>query len=233
MKIIITMLIIIGSSMASTQANDPTKHPTDLIESGVRDYVESALYQAGGDDFAVDNVRIDPRLHLNYCYQPIEYFTKSPIEGRSYITVGVRCPQQDGWTIYVSTSVSQYAEIYVAAHDIRRGDTITADAIELKRVDATSVRGQTIDDPRSVIGSRAKRRISAGKALLPRNLCVICKGELVNIVAENASGSLKLSMNGKAMTDGAVGEVIRVRNAKTNRVIEATISAPGEVTIVI
>jgi flagella basal body P-ring formation protein FlgA len=53
------------------------------------------------------------------------------------------------------------------------------------------------------------------------------KGNQVVILAQ--IGTLQVRMNGKALSNGAVGERIKVENNSSNRRIEATVIASGVV----
>ena len=57
----------------------------------------------------------------------------------------------------------------------------------------------------------------------------IVRGTLITMQIETPF--MSLTVQGKALQDGVKGDVVRVLNTQSNRVIEGTVSAPGTVVI--
>ena len=77
-----------------------------------------------------------------------------------------------------------------------------------------------------------KRNLKAGETLRPSLLKqpkTIKKGQKVSIIAR--SGSLQVSMPGKALDSGHTGDHIRIRNLSSKRVIEGRIIGPDQILI--
>ena len=98
---------------------------------------------------------------------------------------------------------------------------ISASDVQLEKVDISLLRGQPILNTEDVIGSKAKNSLSAGMVLNDSIICVICKGDSVSITVD--SPSIAIVMSGIALSDGAVGESIRVQNSASKRIVEAII----------
>ena len=82
------------------------------------------------------------------------------------------------------------------------------------------------------VGLAAKTALRGGQMLRPNDLVkaqVVQRNEAVTIVYEVPGVSL--SVRGKAVEAGAVGDLINVLNAQTNRAIQGTVIGPGRVTI--
>jgi flagella basal body P-ring formation protein FlgA len=93
--------------------------------------------------------------------------------------------------------------------------------IQLEKVDVSQLRGQPMLAIEDVIGSKAKNSLSAGSILNDTSICAVCKGDSVSITVDNPS--ISIVMSGVALTDGAVGERIRVQNSSSKRIVEAII----------
>ena len=87
-----------------------------------------------------------------------------------------------------------------------------------------------VSDPNVLVGSRLKRDVRQGEQIRSNGFCVVCKNDKVNIVAR--SGGLSLKTSGIALQEGNVNESIRVRNIKSDKVISAVVTAPGEVQVI-
>src|SRR5690606_32545004 len=81
-----------------------------------------------------------------------------------------------------------------------------------------------------VAGSLAARRIRTNQLLTPAlvaSLPAVRRGETVKIVASR--DGIEASTDGEALSDGQVGELIRVRNISSDKVIDAKVIEPGVV----
>ena len=83
-----------------------------------------------------------------------------------------------------------------------------------------------------ISGFVAKRPIPAGQVLTPVTVDpakLVNKGESVAIVAEGSGITIRAT--GVSMMDGTMGELIQVRNTKSNKVVEGRIIAPGQIKV--
>lgn len=87
-------------------------------------------------------------------------------------------------------------------------------------------------DAETVIGMAAKRALRAGAAVAARDVGaaqVIKSGEIITVLYE-AEG-VSLSLQGKAMAAGGVGETIAVLNTSSKKSIQAVITGPGQAVV--
>jgi flagella basal body P-ring formation protein FlgA len=83
-----------------------------------------------------------------------------------------------------------------------------------------------------VIGMSAKRPLRSGQVLRSSDVMkadVIARHEVVTIFYEVPG--IRLTMRGKALEAGAVGEFINVLNTQSNRTVQAAVYGPGQVVI--
>jgi flagella basal body P-ring formation protein FlgA len=82
------------------------------------------------------------------------------------------------------------------------------------------------------VGLAAKHPLRGGQVLRPADLAkaqVVQRNEAVTIVYEVPG--VTLTVRGKALEAGAIGDVIGVMNVQSNRTIQGTVTAPGLITI--
>jgi len=87
-------------------------------------------------------------------------------------------------------------------------------------------------DPDTVIGMAARRPLREGTAVQGRDLSaplVVKRDEMISVAFE--SGAISLTLQGKALKDGAVGESVQVLNPQSKKVIEAVVSGPGKAVV--
>ena len=136
-----------------------------------------------------------------------------------------------GWTVTVLTEVKVFASAVTAKQVINRGETLTSRQLALQEVEITKINSGFYPGLEKVIGQGAKRRIRAGQLLTPALVApawVIQRGQQVTVVA-NKDG-IAASIQGEALANGAVGDIIRVRNISSKKTIEAKVVAAGVVT---
>lgn len=128
-----------------------------------------------------------------------------------------------------STAAAAHGNVDVLtyARSITAGEVVQpADLVWSKAAAAPS---DTPSDPDLVIGQAAKRPLRAGAVVLARDVGVaqiVKPGEIVTVTYDN--DGITLSLQGKAMTAGGVGETIGVQNASSKKIIQAVVTGPGE-----
>ena len=143
----------------------------------------------------------------------------------------IRCVNAPGW----STSATGQAHVFLpAVHAegiIDRGKTMTANDLKLQRINVAKARRGYYNRIDEVVGLAAKRRIRAGQTITPALLeqaMAVKRGQPVKIVASNEG--IEASTSGEALADGQPGDVIRVRNVGSGKVIDAKVVEAGVVT---
>lgn len=116
--------------------------------------------------------------------------------------------------------------------DFKNGEIIgEKDITWLTQKAGTMNRGAVINIS-DIIGATPRRGVSAGEIIRPESLqmpLLIKRGDLVTMVFNE--GGMYLTARGRALVDGAMGEVIKVNNASSNRQLEARVTGHKEVTV--
>ncbi len=206
-------------------------HPHSDIYQQVKSFL---LAQNSGhsENIEVQIGRIDPRLRLKRCAQPLEVFLPQGSRDSGRTIVGVKCAGPKAWTIYVQADVKKSIEVYISTSPISRGTLITESHIQLQLMDSSKLRFGYITDKDKIIGMVAGRRIAADTVITPRMLDapkLVKRGEKVQIIAE--VDGIVVRVEGEALEDGAKGDMIRVRNNSSKKIIEAIVIAPGKVKV--
>lgn len=167
---------------------------------------------------------LDRRLKLAQCDQPLQsYDSPNGVRpGRS--VVGVRCAGSKPWKLYVSVRVKVQQAVIVSRRALPQGHLVAAADVQLLERDSANLLRGYFSSADQVIGQRIKRHLGAGKVITPSSLArdqLVKRGADVEILA--SVGLIEVRMRGKAMSDGGLGERIRVRNDKSGRVISGTV----------
>jgi flagella basal body P-ring formation protein FlgA len=230
---VVPALLAIGYSGVVTA--DATR-PEQLIDAG-----EVFLEQAVGDYLQRSNIdgrheiqinRLDPRLRLPLCGQPLTTTLESPAEPIGRVTLRVRCDSDAPWTVFVPGQVRLYREVVIANRPLKRDNLVSHADLILAERDVGLLNQGYLTALTQAIGKKLTRPLSPDQVLAPFHVQfadVIRKGDQVVISAR--SGGISVKMPGEALSDGTLGKQIRVRNQRSNRVIKARVIGPGQVEV--
>jgi len=115
---------------------------------------------------------------------------------------------------------------------LNRGDVISESDLDVTELKKGSSGLIYVTDPGQLVGMSAKRPLRSGVPLRTSDVAVpkvVTKGEIVTMAFE--APGMSLSVRGKSLDDGLLGDTIRVLNTQTNRAVEATVAAPGYVLV--
>jgi flagella basal body P-ring formation protein FlgA len=128
-------------------------------------------------------------------------------------------------------TVTETVEAATLTRSLKPGEVVKASDVAMGRRPKTDVRGDGMAAGQAV-GLAAKVALRSGQALRSEDLIkpqVVQRNESVTIYYE-VPGIL-LTVRGKALEAGAVGDVVGVLNIQSNRPVQATVIAPGRVSI--
>ncbi len=80
-----------------------------------------------------------------------------------------------------------------------------------------------------MVGAKLKKNMKMGDVIERNDVCVVCRNEKVVIRA--VKGEMTISTKGTALTDGANGDQVRVKNDKSQRIIEGIVTGVAEITV--
>lgn len=203
------------------------------LHDGVRlyaeDYVRDLVPLQEGDRIEVNAASIDTRLPLTECLGKLTADIRGAGEIRRNTHVYLQCHEQPGWELFVPVRVRILKPVVIAADPIARNTLLQAQHLSLDYQDEVLLRGDVFNNPNELIGTRSKRDLRPGQPVLGSQLCVVCKGDKVTILAQ--SGSLMIRTEGLAQEDGSFNDSIRIRNINSGREIQAQVTASGQVQV--
>lgn len=224
----ILFLLLPGGALAESL-------PTTEIESHVEAFVRQTLvarHRTQADDLVIRVSNLDPRLRLAACEQPLDMRIASPQPYGRNISVKVSCQTPKSWAIYVPTQIEQYAEVAVLSRSLARGSVLNQDDLSLTRMDLGQAGYGYLVDLQRAVGMELKRPLQAGETVRLSHLKrpqLVKKGD--RVVLEANTGHISVVTVGQAMDSGREGEQIKVRNGKSERVVDAEVIGPGRVRV--
>lgn len=165
------------------------------------------------------------------CSQPLQ--AALPTGDRrdlSRLRYDIRCEDANGWEVDVTVKPDIYLPVIVAKNTLERGTVISPSDIELKKRNISSSRAGVITNPDEVVGLTVKRRIRDLQPISPAQLeqpIMVERGQRVVMIAEQ--DGIEARTMGEAMKKGRKGDMIKVKNESSQRVVSAVVDNMGVV----
>jgi len=208
------LLVILGAGRASAQ--DVALTARDITPS-----LEAALAANGAPEDGV--------VQLDNPAQPVvdgevAYTSYNPLSGRFVMRM-----TQGG---AITGSLARMERYAIVNRDIERGEIIGDADIALLDAPAIISRG-LVTDENALAGKMARRALAANKPIRAADLetpTLVKKGAIVTLTYQVAG--IRMTHQGVAMHNGGAGDVVSVRNIKSDRTLKGVVSDRNLVSII-
>lgn len=210
---------------------------SEQIDDGVHRYFTQRLRVKATDQgwkglrFTQKVLALPADLPQQACPQPLQVETgqqPSSVLGRQRITL--TCSGHPDSSITVTAQATVFIKAVVATQVLEREEPITRGMLTLREVRVSRQDQAYFNWIDQVEGLSARRRIRADQALTQEMLTspwLVRRGQRVTMQARH--GVIQANTEGEALADGRKGDVIRVKNVTSGKVIEAQVTGIGVV----
>jgi len=202
------------------------------IENAARLYLQrQAVKNALDMDFKLG--KLDPRLHLIQCAQDLSVSPRSKLRAGA-MSLEVECRGNKPWKIYLPLQLTLWRNVLAASKPLPRGHQISAeDIITVREAQTNANQARYMQDQGTqLIGQILTRSQANGKPFDAKYLkapLLVKRGQTVTLLAQTAS--IQIRMKGSALADGAKGDLIKVKNLSSRRIIEGIVVKSGVVAV--
>lgn len=176
--------------------------------------------------------RLDSRSRLARCGSAIEAFMPPRAQIRQRTTVGIRCGDQGGWTVYLPVTVNAFARALVATQPLPPGTVLQPAHVQTVKRNVSALGYGYLASLDADGGYRVTRSVSQGAVITPQmveSAVMIRRGQTVKIIAR--TGSVGVSMSGVAASEASLGGRISVKNVKSGRLVEGIVRSSETVEV--
>lgn len=142
-------------------------------------------------------------------------------------TVKVACGED--WTLYLPLQIRERHPVVVAATPLSAGTVITDSMLKIELMENLVTPGSSFTTAEPLVGAKVKRYVQAGRPIRSNNLCAVCNGDEVQVLAR--IGTMVIKTKATAQDDAAIGEPVRVRNSSSGKVFHARVEKVGLVVV--
>lgn len=225
------LLVLVMLSFAGPSRAEQPVQSLDAIRDAARRFV--AAHQGGADDTRGIRVgRLDSRLRLKPCGAALEASFLAGGRQSGNKTVRVVCPGPKPWSLYVPVSIRRFDKVVVLDRPVEPGALLGSEDVRLEEREIGHLASGYFTDPGQVVGKKMRRSLGVGQPvsrLAVTSPRLLRRGDRVMFLAR-AQG-LEVRMEGEMLSDGAAGDRVRVRNLRSNRVVEGKLDPDGTVII--
>lgn len=234
----LTLSIFVSTNILTLNAHaNQENNSVEKAKSLIRDHSENEIR-----DFAETNrwayVDIDtdvwvpePWIEANPCHGNITVSRGSSRKPWGRVSYEIQCSSPE-WETRGRSETEVKTDAAVAKNLLRRGHTLTANDIEVKKVELNRSYLKIFPNKDSLIGKRVRRNIRPNDVIDPR---LIDKAYLVQenkpvTIQVNQLG-IEASMPGIALEDGALGETVTIKNASSGKTVPGTVVDKNKVSV--
>ena len=200
------------------------------IESFAKTFLENSILPPSGGKISFNVADIDPRIIIKPCQVPLKANIPENTNRRN-VNVKITCEDSTSWLMYLPARIERTFAVVVSTSTIEKGDMLTNQNIAIKFIANNKIRGEKLTNINAVLGSKAEKRIGKDRTISRKNVCLVCKGDAITIIAKTENFMIKTK--GTALSSGNLNQQIRVKNTRSGRMIKPTISAVNQVTIIL
>jgi len=216
-------LIVLFSSTSHSTTWDKA-----YIEVFAKKHLEETLLPPVGGKISIRIANIDPRITIKPCQQKLTANIPENIISRN-VNVKISCADSTPWQIYLPARIERTFAVVIATTTIDKGAILSKNNISVQYLANNKIRGKKLTDITAVLGSKAEKRIGKGRAINTKNVCLVCKGDTVTITVKSPNFIIKTQ--GIALSSGNLNKQIKVKNARSGKVIRSKVTAINQVAI--
>ncbi|MDB5849663.1 MAG: flgA [Rhodoferax sp.] len=198
------------------------------VESAARQFVLDQAAAKGLVDPVVELRSASSAAALPACDTPV---TVEPLDTRSFTRMrfAAVCTGPEGWQREWTVRAELTARVVVATVDVRANQPLLESDLGIERRRVADL-ADVLADPSQAAGQASSHAVRSGQPLQARWLSapmLVRRGESVVILARTEG--IEVQAAGEALEAGRLRDVVRVRNAATNKVIRARVIEAGTV----
>lgn len=206
--------------------------PAETIRAAIAEKIAASLNLTGGRDrLQLTFSREQPGLVIPAGQEPtvkVVHLSFARISGAFSVVIAAPARARNAVRRVYRGRAVEVAELPVLKHDVRRGEVISLADIEIVRRPKSRIKRYVVTSKEEIVGLAARRTLRAGQLLRSRDLerpRLVEKNTAILVVYQR--GGLRITVRGRALAAGVMGEAITVLNPKSRRKFLATVTGPG------
>lgn len=199
---------------------------TEIIRQNVPEHIEEVRisgFASQPESLPVPDGTVSYRL-VNM------FHTASP--GKKFITALILVDDRECGQVKMYGNLNFWGTVVFASRPLSRNSIIAAGDIETDFRDVSMLGAGVIKRPELAIGKQLSKSLRPGDAMFThqlKNQTLVKRGDQVTILVK--SSGLQVSAPGEVKNPGAAGDLVRVKNLMSRRILQARVVDEGVVEV--
>ena len=169
--------------------------------------------------------KLDSRLKLKACQQALVISFTRPdyIQGNTALTI--TCPVNSAWKIHLPVRIDLFEDVATVTKPLLRGQLIDESSIRFQKTNVSRLNNGYFLKNAALQQLQARRDLIRGTVLTPRNLAprlLVRSGQQVTLML--SYNGLEIKSSGRALQSARMGQVVKVRNSQSNKIVEGVVT---------
>ena len=176
--------------------------------------------------------RLDSRLRLKACPVELAVAFVHPDQNRGHTALRLSCPVAPSWKLHIPARIAVFDDVAITTRPLVRGQIIDVAGVALQKTDVSRLNHGYFAKLEDLRNLEARRNLARGTVLTPRSLTprrLVRAGQTVTLVLDY--GGLRVRSSGEALHAASHGQVVRIRNSQTHRIVEGVVIGAGVVRV--
>ncbi|MGJ8692807.1 MAG: flagellar basal body P-ring formation chaperone FlgA [Thalassotalea sp.] len=200
------------------------------VESLAKNHLEEKYLsgQKSDEKITISEPKLDPRIQIKDCDSELTVNILENQNSRN-INVKISCDAPSLWQIYLPIKIETQLPVLIVTTNLNKGSILDRENTDIEYISEYKIRGETLTSFDGILGAKLTRNLQKGNAIYSKNICLVCKGDKVNIIA--TSTTFQIKTEGSALTSGTIGEQVRIKNTRSGKIITGQVKALNKVVI--
>lgn len=175
---------------------------------------------------------LDARLNLANCNSPlhIEFSNLQKTYGSTSLNIG--CQHSPKWRIHLPIKVDVFDDVLVAQRPLSRGQKIGSSMLKYGKRNISLLNEGYFTQANDLEHMESRQYLKRGGVLTPNNTRpseMVQSGQNVTLIL-NYKG-INIRTSGKALQSARMGQLVKVRNSQSQKIVEGIVSGEGLVKV--
>jgi flagella basal body P-ring formation protein FlgA len=225
-RLIFIVIILLHSIIASAVSLVDTQDLAQIKNVAASFVEQQSAALPGKVTYKVNE--IDQRIALPACAK-LEAFLPAGSQFIGRTSIGVRCLEKNGWSIFVPVQIKVSFNLLVSARQLPMGHILQEQDLTIQTTEVSQTEG--ITDIKQALGKVLRYSITSGQVLREDMLRLpfsVTQGQIVPLIVQSDGFSIR--SEGSALGNASAGQTVHVRIG-SGRVIGGVARANGVVEI--
>lgn len=225
-------LFLIALLAAADRAGAQAVQDPASIGAAAEDFVRREIPAGVRRGALVRVANLDDRLRLARCETPLRVNWSPGAAPTARTSVVVACAGAANWRLHVPVSIRSRIDVLVLKAPAARGRSLVPADVTPRTIEVAGLAHLYIRTPQEFVGRHLSRPAPAGVPLSTNWFVadkIVKRGQAVTLVA--LADGIRIRAPGRAMSDAAAQERVRVQNLSSLKVVEGVVENGTEVRV--